>query len=184
MVGMEFVCADQWQSCLLCQVSEGQEMLVLEAMKMQNSLTAGKMGKVRDDQWLSFYWSLLQDTAVCFYIFFFLIYTATRVFFLAPPYPFPLPYCFVSFLIHPVSLSPPSVNQSRVFYAAEIAIAISKSTVVLPLPSVPSPSPSSFPSPHPFHHFLNPASGMESAVNSRLGPDQSPIPFKCILNQN
>jgi len=32
---------------LLCQVSEGQEMLVLEAMKMQNSLTAGKMGKVR-----------------------------------------------------------------------------------------------------------------------------------------
>jgi len=31
---------------VLLQVSEGQEMLVLEAMKMQNSLTAGKMGKV------------------------------------------------------------------------------------------------------------------------------------------
>lgn len=45
----------------LHQVSEGQEMLVLEAMKMQNSLTAGKMGKVRDDQRLSFYLSLFCD---------------------------------------------------------------------------------------------------------------------------
>ena len=32
---------------LCCQVSEGQEVMVLEAMKMQNSLVTGKSGKVR-----------------------------------------------------------------------------------------------------------------------------------------
>ena len=34
--------------CLLCcQVAEGHEVMVLEAMKMQNSLVTGKSGKVR-----------------------------------------------------------------------------------------------------------------------------------------
>jgi propionyl-CoA carboxylase alpha chain len=36
-------------------VSEGQEVLTLEAMKMQNSLTAGKSGKVR-----KFYFAVLE----------------------------------------------------------------------------------------------------------------------------
>lgn len=33
-------------SIFIFQVSEGQEICVIEAMKMQNSMTAGKTGKV------------------------------------------------------------------------------------------------------------------------------------------
>ena len=41
------------------QVSQGQEVLILEAMKMQNSLTAGKSGKVGPNNPRFYFWLIV-----------------------------------------------------------------------------------------------------------------------------